>query len=135
MTLQIADGKLQIGILALCLSACAAHPEHSTLDEFFNASKLLDKTALAHMATVIFDPAENGIVETFDVANVRDDGDARKVVTTGARVKLPGRSDASEETIVVTLTKNALPNDRLARDRWIVTGFAARLGTPPTRRP
>lgn len=127
-------GRLQMGLLLLFLSACTAHPERSTLEEFFSTSKLLDKTALSHLATVVFDPQENGIVETFDIANVRDDGEARKVVTVGAHVKLPGQGEASEETIVVTLTKNALPSDPLARDRWIVTGFIARLGTPATRR-
>jgi hypothetical protein len=117
-------------LLVLALAACTAHPERSTLDEFFNASKIIDKTALSHMATVAFDPQEHGIVESFDVANVRDDGDTRKIVTVAAKVKLPGRDGLADETIVLTLTKNALPGDPAARDRWIVTGFIERLGTP-----
>ncbi|HEX4346598.1 MAG TPA: hypothetical protein VHZ73_03455 [Vicinamibacterales bacterium] len=122
-------------VVALIVSGCSAHPERSTIDEFLNASKLLDKTALSHMATVVFDPQESGIVERFDVANIRDDGETRKIVTVDADVKLPRQDALSEETIVLTLTKNALPSDPQARDRWIVTGFTARLGTPAKPRP
>jgi hypothetical protein len=140
LKLQISDCRWQIdwrigfAAVGIFLSACAAHPERSTLDEFFNASKIIDKTALSHMATVAFDPQEHGIVEHFDVVNVRDTGDTRKIVTVAAKVKLPGRTDQADETIVLTLTKGALPNDPEARDRWIVTGFIARLGTPATPR-
>src|SRR5207248_1357939 len=49
-------------VLVALLSACGVRPERSILDEFFAASRLRDKTALAKFSTVTFEPLEQGIV-------------------------------------------------------------------------
>jgi hypothetical protein len=107
--------------LLLAVAACTAKPERATLDEFFTQSKLYDKTALQHISTVIFDPTVDGIVETFEVKDITDDGVDRKTVTAVAQVKMPGTTAPVEKTILLTLAK---------RDRWIVTGFIERAGKP-----
>lgn len=111
---------------ALVFAACSAKPERATLDEFFTQSKLFDKTALQHISTVVFDPKADGIVETFEVQDVTDDGADRKTVTVVAQVKMQGAAAPVQKTILLTLAR---------RDRWIVTGFIERAGTPARAAP
>jgi len=50
-----------LAVLALvALSACSGAREHALLDQFFSASRLRDLTALQNVATVVFEPREQG---------------------------------------------------------------------------
>jgi hypothetical protein len=118
----------------VAVAACAAKPERVTLDEFFKASRVLDKAALERVATVTFDPQANGVVEKFDIVNVKDDPGNKKIVTVAAQVKLAGESELTDKTIVLTLAKRASQPNAADREGWIVTGFIERLGTPMTPR-
>lgn len=92
---------------------CFVPQERSILDRFFSASRLRDKTALASIATVIFEPLEQGIVTRFEVLGVSAANTAAsKVVTISAPVKLPD-GQVLEKTLHVTL--------ELRSGRWIVT--------------
>jgi hypothetical protein len=49
-------------------AGCARTPEESVLAQFFAASRLRDRTVLGAIATVIFEPATDGIVTGFRIA-------------------------------------------------------------------
>jgi hypothetical protein len=105
---------------ALGLAAgCARYgAEQLLLEQFFSASRLRDRSALQQLATVVFEPLEQGTVTSFTIAGVVEfeatDGSARsKQVTVQAPVRLPGGETATRRILLVLQR----------RDRWIVTGF------------
>ena len=61
---------LSVWLTALTLAACLAPAEHPILTQFFAASRLRDRTALATFATVAFEPNSDGIVNTFSITSV-----------------------------------------------------------------
>jgi hypothetical protein len=110
-------------VLTLLAAFGCAGPERPLLAQFFDASRIRDKTALRKMATVVFEPREQGTITTFDIANVafRRDGQAElKDVTIVAPVLLPsGRTE--RKTLVVTMQRTATG--------WIITAVKSELGT------
>jgi hypothetical protein len=116
-------------LLLAAAAACAA-PEQSLLEQFFGASRLRDTTALHRIATVAFEPREQGIVRTFRIRSVsseRPDGSAAaKHVVVDATVSLPdGRS--VQKTLVVTMRRE----NGQASASWIVTAVSDAPTTPP----
>jgi hypothetical protein len=111
-------------VVALLTAACVAHgSEQRLLDEFFAASRLRDRTALQHLATVIFEPAQQGTVTAFTIVGVDNlepskDGVVAKQVRVAAPVRLPEGGTAMK-TIVLVLERRA---------HWMVTGFSVRSG-------
>lgn len=60
-------------VMLLAGGACVdAGAEHMLLDRFFAASRLRDRTALARISTVTFEPLEDGIVVNFVVIATND---------------------------------------------------------------
>jgi hypothetical protein len=57
-------------VVALTTFACGHASERAVLDQFFVASRLRDRTALARFSTVVFEPRTDGIVAKFVVADV-----------------------------------------------------------------
>jgi hypothetical protein len=117
----------------MCAAGCVK-PEQSIVDEFFTRSKLLDKVALQRVSTVVFDPAVNGIVESFDISKVSPEENGAKTVTVSAQVKVPGGGSLVQKTILLTLSKTRQGSPQTP-EHWIVTGFIEREGTPATPRP
>jgi len=119
-------------LFAAATLACTAHPvrpEQAVLDQFFAASKLHDRTALHDVATVVFEPQKDGVVERFDITDVSPELDNTKTVTVSARVSPPEGDRPAQKTLIFTLERGALKADPRSRDRWMVTGFIAT--TPP----
>lgn len=107
-------------MLVACLS-CARHgAERLLLEQFFNASRLRDLTALQKIATVVFEPLEQGTITDFTIANVVDE-EASKQVTVTASVRLPSGQTAAR-TVSLVLQRG----DRVTTAQWIVTGFVVR---------
>ncbi len=108
-------------VLTLLAAFGCAGPERPLLTQFFDASRIRDKTALRKMATVVFEPREQGTITTFDITNVafRRDGQAElKDVTIVAPVRLPsGRTE--RKTLVVTMQRTATG--------WIITAVKSEL--------
>ena len=115
-------------LIALALAAtaagCAPRPEEPVLAEFFNASRLRDRTALQKIATTIFDPARDGIITGFKVTGVEARGAGGRAiedVSIAAPVK-PMDGPTVEKQLVVTLEKDVTGTRSGVKDRWIVTG-------------
>jgi hypothetical protein len=114
----------------LALTACAA-PERALLEQFFGASRLRDTTALQLIATVVFEPREDGIVRTFEIVDVVERPDRQeKDVRIEAPVVLPD-GQTMQKLLVVTLAHR----ERDGAARWIVTGVRdaeASRAAPPS---
>lgn len=108
-------------------AACVRHgAEQLLLDQFFNASRLRDRTALQKISTVILEPLEQGAVTTFTIADVvileAPNGVVRsKQVNLSAPVRLPdGRT--VQKTLNVILQRGA----QQSAAEWMVTGIVVR---------
>lgn len=111
-------------VLVAAFSPGCGRQERSVVDQFFSASRLRDKTAIQKVATVIFEPLVQGIVERFEITSVGAEEGGAKTVTVSAQVKLPdGRM--VQKTIVLTMTRGR------------ITGFldAGSLEVSPAPRP
>ena len=128
-------GLTPVVALAATLAACSPRAEAPILSEFFNASRLRDRTALQKFATTSFDPSAHGIITGFTITSVvtRQAGRrVRKEVSISAPVKLPG-GQTLQKNLVVTLERDVSGSGGTAA-RWIVTGIrdsAAGLSPPP----
>jgi len=97
-------------VTALVAWGCSVPSEQAILDQFFVHSRLRDKTALAAVSTVIFEPLEQGVVTDFTVVDRAvlsrtSGGDVTaKDVTLTAPVKLPS-GEVKEETLVVRMER------------------------------
>ena len=72
---------------------CGPRPEEPLLGEFFNASRLRDRTALQKIATTIFDPARDGIVTGFEHHGRRGAAQAGGRATEGRVDRGAGEAD------------------------------------------
>lgn len=95
--------------------ACTPPPEYGILQQFFSASRLRDITALQNIATVVYEPREQGVVTDFTIRSVtprRDGSRELKDVTISAQVRSFAGSSV-QKTLIVTLEQ--------VDGRWLVT--------------
>lgn len=59
-----------LAVLAPVLASCSGSAEQPIVSEFFNASRLRDSTALARVATVMFDPRTQGTVTSLTITTI-----------------------------------------------------------------
>lgn len=125
-------------LTTLMLMSCSAPAEQPLLAEFFAASRLRDLTALHNIATVVFEPAVDGVVTSFDVTRVTattgPDGQVlSKDVSISAPVRLPdGRT--VPKTFVITVQRGLPESDRNRRGGWTITAIRDGSGSPSTPR-
>jgi hypothetical protein len=119
---------------ALAVSACA-RPEQALLEQFFGASRLRDLTALQRIATVVFEPREQGIVRSFRITNVTaervDEGATVKDVTVAASIDLPDGTPV-EKSLIVTLSRSTTAG---TSGRWMVTAVREPPAVPRAAAP
>lgn len=124
-------GLRDVLLVVLFTTACAP-AEQPLVQQFFDASRLRDKTALQKFSTVIFEPAGNGIVRAFTVTNVsperREGARTRKDVAVSATVTAHD-GGTMEERLTVTLERAEGRRDY----PWVVVGVrdAAGRSAPP----
>jgi hypothetical protein len=116
-----------VGLLCVAfMAACGYWREEALLEQFFAASRLRDKTALRNIATVAFEPADQGIVTRFVVTSVTaEEGDAR-LVSKNVTVAAPVRSFSGQirqKRIFLTL-------QRSDGGPWMITGVTV-VGASP----
>jgi hypothetical protein len=126
-------------LLTLTFLSCSAPAEQPMLTQFFAASRLRDLTALQNFATVVFEPAIDGIVTSFDVTRVTatkgSDGQVvSKDVSISAPVRLPdGRTVLKH--LVITVQRGMPASDRNRWQGWMITAITAGPASPSTPRP
>ena len=110
---QTLQKRLRSSLAAACLvAACGVLTlEEQLLRRFFEASRLYDMAAVEKVATVVFNPVSDGIVQDFRVAGVVESGD-RRVAAVDVRVRR--RQVITEERLQVTIERRA--------GRWLITG-------------
>ena len=105
----------------LALAGCSPRPEQLLLERFFELSRLRDRTGLQRVATVVFEPREDGIVTTFTITNAPKEearqGGVARTVTLEAPVTLSS-GEVVVKTLVVTMERSA------GATAWMVTGVA-----------
>jgi len=92
---------------------CAGGYEQALLAQFFTASRLLDRTALQTISTVIYDPRTEGTVLRFEVERIGPEDHGEKRVTVSAQVHVPSGEIVRKE-LTVTLRQ-------VDPARWIIT--------------
>jgi hypothetical protein len=118
-----------VSLLTLALAGCSGAAERTLLTQFFASSRLRDLTALQDIATVVFEPATDGIVTSFDLLGTTvvkaPDGQPRsKEVSISAPVRLAdGRTVV--KTFVVTMQHGLPGSDQTRWGAWMITGIKA----------
>ena len=120
-----------VTLVTLTALSCAHDAERALLDRFFAASRLRDLTALRKIATVVFEPATDGIITSFDILQITaeqsPDGISRsKKVLISAPVRLPDGGTVTK-TIVVTMGQRSAGGDQNPSRGWMITGVTAGL--------
>jgi hypothetical protein len=92
------------GLVALTVAGCGfrgADLERARLDRFFAASRLRDLTALRHLSTVVFEPAADGIITSYEITGVVARGAAEEVSITAPVKMFDGRTVTKRLTVTI----------------------------------
>ena len=125
-------------LMTLTAMACAADAERTLLTQFFAASRLRDLTALRKFSSVVFEPATDGIVTSFDISGTTTVQEAgglpvSKDVSISAPVRLPdGRTVL--KTFVIRMARER-PGSQDPGSGWTITAINERAASPSTPRP
>jgi hypothetical protein len=106
--------------LMLTVAGCGPRTERTLLTQFFAASRLRDLTALGKIATVVFEPAADGIVTSFDITSVTDRGSTEEVAIAAPVRMFDGRVVIKHFAVTV--------------ERGLVTAINETAASPSTRR-
>jgi hypothetical protein len=90
-------------ILILSAACGVLSAEEQLLMRFFEASRLHDTTMVATLSSVTFNPRTEGVVEDFDVQDVEDEGDAKRVTVRASVRQLSG--SRSDRTLVFRIVR------------------------------
>jgi hypothetical protein len=127
-----------VSLMTLTALACAPDTERTLLTQFFAASRLRDLTALRKFSTVVFEPASDGIVTSFEISGVTavqgpDGAPVSEDVSISAPVRLPdGRTVLTR--FVVTMERSR-PGAQDPGSGWMITAISERSASPSTPRP
>ena len=101
-----------IALALLVAAACrVAPPEEVLLRQFFEQSRIRDKTTLANIATVIFEPTRDGVVQAFEISDIATSGSTKQVAIDAQVRSLDGLT--TRKPLTVTM-------ERLD-GRWLIT--------------
>ena len=127
-----------VSLMTLTALSCARRTERTLLTQFFAASRLRDLTALRTFSTVVFEPASDGIVTSFEISGLTtvrgpDGLPASEDVSIAAPVRLPdGRTVL--KTFLVTVERGR-PGAPDPGSGWMITAISERPPAPSTRQP
>jgi hypothetical protein len=123
-------GAVAVVVVALTAIHCSTVSERLLLDQFFSASRLRDRTALARFATVVFEPHTDGIVLDFVVLAVTP---ARQVEAFTPSDRPAALAAERQRVITLSLADPIDPVDwRQSQTLFLekVVTVAARIGLP-----
>jgi hypothetical protein len=95
-------------VVAMTTITCSTASERALVDQFFAASRLRDRTALARFSTVVFEPVIDGMVAEFVVLAVTPE---RQVDDNRASSESAGVPDDRHRVITMSLADPTGPVD------------------------
>jgi hypothetical protein len=136
--MRLARRTVAVSLMTLTALACAPYAERTLLTEFFAASRLRDLTALRKFSSVVFEPASDGIVTSFEISGVTAvrglDGLAvSEDISIAAPVRLPDGQTVLK-TFVVTMARSRT-GAQDADSGWMITAISERPASPSIPRP
>jgi hypothetical protein len=124
-------------IVACTAINCSVASERALLDQFFAASRLRDRTALARFSTVVFEPLTDGIVEEFVVLSATPE---RQIDESQPSDRMTGGAGERQRIINLSLIDPIDPIDPrqhqtvfLEKDVTVSARLALADGTDATR--
>jgi hypothetical protein len=87
-------------VVALTAITCSTASERALLDQFFAASRLRDRTALARFSTVVFEPRRDGIVKEFVVLRATRERQLYEHPAFAAGSKVPSEVPAERQRVI-----------------------------------
>jgi hypothetical protein len=125
---------LAVALVMLTVPSCAHDTERVLLNQFFAASRLRDLSALNKIATVVFEPARDGIVTTFEIVQMKavpvpNGTPESEAISISAPVRLPDGQTVTK-TLVVTMERRPVEGDQDPARGWLITGFIAGPAVP-----
>ena len=129
---------LMLSVAIVTLSNCAGASEQTLLAQFFAASRLRDLTALSKVSTVVFEPASDGIVTSFEITAIQatqgpDGHPMAKDVSIVAPVKSPS-GETALKAFVITMSRGLPGSDQYRVGTWLITAVNAGPASPSTPR-
>ena len=109
-----------VALATLTVLGCGPNTERTLLTRFFAASRLRDLTALRNLATVVFEPATDGIVTSFDITSVTGRGGTEEVVIAAPVKMFDGRMVTKHFAVTI--------------QGGLVTAISERAASPSTPR-
>jgi hypothetical protein len=127
---------LMASLTMATLSSCAGDAERVLLAQFFAASRLRDLTALSKLSTVVFEPASDGIVTSFEITAIQatpgpDGHPMAKDVSIVAPVRSPS-GDTALKAFVITMSRGVPGSDQYRLGTWLITAINAGPASPST---
>jgi hypothetical protein len=125
-------------VMTLTALACAPYAERTLLTQFFAVSRLRDLTALRKFSTVVFEPASDGIVTSFEISGMTavqgpDGLPVSKDVSISAPVRLPdGRTVLKAFVVTMERSRSGAQDPS---GGWMITAISERSASPSTPRP
>lgn len=127
-----------VSLMTLTALACAPYTERTLLTQFFAASRLRDLTALRKYSTVVFEPAADGIVTSFEISGITAvPGPDGLPVSKDVSISVPVRTPDGQtvlKTFVVTMERSR-PSAQDPSSGWMITAISERSASPSTPRP
>jgi hypothetical protein len=120
-------------LVVLTLAACSGAAERTLIAQFFAASRLRDLTALRSLATIVFEPKTDGIVNDFEllrIDSVPQSGSQppSKRALIAAPVRTP--DGKTVPTIFVVTMQHGLPGSEPRWGGWMITAIQAVPASP-----
>jgi len=137
MHLSRALGRgLMVAMVTVTFSSCSGAAEQTLLTQFFAASRLRDLTALSKLSTVVFEPASDGIVTSFEITAIQatqgpDGHPMAKDVSIVAPVRSPS-GDTALKAFVITMSRGVPGSDQYRLGTWLITAINAGPASPST---
>jgi hypothetical protein len=131
-------GWLMLSLAVVTLSSCSSAAEQTLLTQFFAASRLRDLTALSKLSTVVFEPASDGIITSFEITAIQatqgpDGHPMAKDVSIVAPVKSPS-GETTLKAFVITMSRGVPGSDQYRLGTWLITAINAGPAVPSTPR-
>ena len=111
-TRSLRQSSAGIALALVFAAACrVAPPEQVLLRQFFEQSRVRDRTTLANIATVIFEPTRDGVVQAFEISDIETSGSTKRVAVDAQVRSLDGTT--MRRPLMVTMER--------FNGRWMIT--------------